>query len=103
MPDFRLYRAIAAIVQHKGALQIEKDLHTGLSPRQLRRLFEFYVGDSAKKFSQIVRFQNLLLASPSAAMLKQEKVFFDLGYYDQAHFIKEFKRFYGTSPRRALG
>lgn len=101
--DVRLYQAIEIILNNFGALDIEKDLNTGISPRQLRRLFEFYIGDTAKTFSKVVRFQNILRAKPSSQSLRQNKLFFDVGYYDQAHFIKEFKNFYGVTPSKAFG
>ncbi len=100
--DNRLYNAINIILQKRGVLNIETDLDTGISPRQLRRLFEFYIGDSAKTFSKVVRFQNILHAKPSVQSLRQNKLFFDNGYYDQAHFIKEFKSFYGITPTQAF-
>lgn len=100
--DNRLYEAVGIILRNYGVLDVEKDLNTGISSRQLRRLFEFYIGDSAKTFSQVVRFQNILRAKPSAQSLRQNKLFFDVGYYDQSHFIKEFKNFYGVTPARAF-
>ena len=100
--DNRLYNAIHIILQKRGVLNIETELDTGISPRQLRRLFEFYIGDSAKTFSKVVRFQNILRAKPSVQSLRQNKLFFDNGYYDQAHFIKEFKSFYGITPTQAF-
>lgn len=101
--DNRLYEAIGIILKNYGVLNIEKGLDTGISARQLRRLFEFYIGDSAKTFSKVVRFQNILRAKPSRQSLRQNKLFFDAGYYDQAHFIKEFKNFYGVTPGKAFG
>ena len=101
--DGRLYDAINIILQNRGLVDVEKELHTGISPRQLRRLFEYYVGDTAKTFAKVVRYQNILKAKPSAQSLRQNKLFFDAGYYDQAHFIKEFKNFYGVTPGKAFG
>ncbi|RFS17837.1 helix-turn-helix domain-containing protein [Emticicia sp. C21] len=101
--DNRLYNAISIILQNFGVLNIETDLNTGISSRQLRRLFEFYIGDTAKTFAKVVRFQNILRAKPSSQSLRQNKLFFDAGYYDQAHFIKEFRNFYGVSPGKAFG
>ena len=101
--DARLYGAIEIILQKSGVVDIESDLNTGISSRQLRRLFEFYIGDSAKTFSKIVRFQNILKAKPSSQSLRQNKLFFNVGYYDQAHFIKEFRNFYGVTPGKAFG
>ena len=101
--DNRLYQAINIILKNFGALNVETDLNTGISPRQLRRLFEYYIGDTAKTFSKVVRFQNILRAKPSSQSLRQNKLFFDVGYYDQAHFVKEFKNFYGVTPGKAFG
>jgi Helix-turn-helix domain len=100
--DNRFYEAMQVILTKSGVVNVEKDLDTGISSRQLRRLFEFYIGDTAKTFSKVVRFQNILRAKPSLQSLRQNKLFFDLGYYDQAHFIKEFKNFYGVTPGKAF-
>jgi hypothetical protein len=101
--DDRFYNALGLILQNSGVLNIETDIDTGLSSRQLRRLFEYYVGDTPKTFSKVVRFQNILRAKPSQQSLRENKLFYDSGYYDQAHFIKEFKNFYGVTPSRAFG
>ena len=101
--DSRFKNALNIILKNFGVVNVQSDLDVGLSQRQLRRYFEYYVGDTAKTFSQVVRFQNILNAKPSTQSLTQNKVFFDLGYYDQAHFIKEFKNFYGVTPNKAFG
>jgi hypothetical protein len=101
--DSRLYNAIGIILKKSGVLSIEQELDTGISHRQLRRLFEFYIGDTPKTFSKVVRFQNILRAKPSTQSLQQNKLFSDSGYYDQTHFIKEFKTLYGVTPSRAFG
>lgn len=101
--DNRLYESINIIIEKFGVLNIETDLATGISPRQLRRLFQFYMGGTAKTFSNVVRFQNILRAKPSEQSLRKNKLFFDVGYHDQSHFIKEFKTFYGITPSKAFG
>lgn len=100
--DNRLFAALDIVLKKRGNLSIEHDLDVGLSKRQLRRLFDFYVGTNAKSISKIIRFQTLLNAKPSASSLKQNKIYFDLGYYDQAHFIREFKQFFGATPNQAF-
>jgi AraC-like DNA-binding protein len=101
-PDHRFYNAMHIILEQRGMVNIERDLNTGISPRQLRRLFEFYIGDTAKTFSKIVRFQHLLHTNPSTLYLRKHKLFFESGYYDQAHFIKEFKTLFGLTPAKAF-
>lgn len=100
--DGRLYDAIEIILNKQGVVDIEQDLKTGISQRQLRRLFDFYIGDSAKTFSKVVRFQNILRAKPSSESLRKNKVFYDSGYFDQSHFIKDFKTLYGLTPSKAF-
>ncbi len=99
--DDRVLDAMKVILEQRGQIPVAQ-LDTGLSPRQLRRRFHFYLGDSAKTFTKVVRFQQFLQAKPSRQALKQDKLFYDVGYYDQAHFIKEFKHFYGITPNQAL-
>jgi hypothetical protein len=100
--DSRFQNALNIILHQSGMVNVQTELNTGLSPRQLRRYFEHYIGDTAKTFSQVVRFQNILNAKPSAQALRHNKIFYDLGYYDQAHFIKEFRNFYGVTPSHAF-
>lgn len=100
--DQRFFNALNLIFQKKGLLTTEKELNTGLSPRQLRRVFNFYIGTTSKRFSNVVRFQCILNAKPSKQSLKKSKLYFDLGFYDQAHFIKNFKTFYGITPSEAF-
>lgn len=98
--DNRFFCALQTILKSKGLICIEKDLNNGVSSRHLQRLFNFYIGDTAKSFCRIVRFQNLLKIDPSIKLIKSEKLFYDFGYYDQTHFIKEFKLFYGKTPAK---
>ncbi len=100
-PDFRFFSATDKIFKNSGNLNVETDLNTGISPRQLRRLSKYYLGDSVKTFCKVVRFQNALQqhSNPNG---RNEYSFLDYGYYDQAHFIKEFKSMYGLTPKNAL-
>lgn len=100
--DPRFYDAVNVILKKSGVVDLKKDLNTGISARQLRRLFQYYIGDSAKTFSQVVRFQNIFRAKPSSQSLRENKLFFGEGYYDQSHFIKEFRNFYGVTPSQAF-
>lgn len=100
--DHRFLDSLNLIFKKKGYLDTGKDLNTGLSPRQLRRVFNFYIGTTAKSFSNVVRFQHILNSKPSRQSLKENKLYFDVGFFDQAHFIKNFKTFYGVTPSEAF-
>lgn len=100
--DKRLRNAIFLVLKNHGDLNLSSDIDTGISPRQLRRLFEFYVGDTPKVFSKIVRFQYFfqLLSSHNGAPYNH--IFLDAGYYDQPHFNNEFRSLFGLTPTQAL-
>lgn len=100
--DLRFFNSLKLIFQNNGFLDIEKDLNTGLSPRQLRRIFNFYIGTTPKAFSNVVRFQYILNAQSLNNSLREKKIYFDVGFFDQAHFIKHFKTFYGVTPSEAF-
>ena len=98
MTDPRFYNALAAVIQNRGKVEVEQ-LDTGISPRQLRRLFDYHVGAGAKTFSRVVRFQNVLATMSGT---NDTHAWLDFGYHDQAHFIKEFREFYGITPGKIL-
>lgn len=100
--DERFYTAINKILLKHGNIDVEAELSTGLGPRQLRRKFNYYLGTSAKAFANVVRFQHILKAKPSLQSLRDNKLYFDVGFFDQAHFIKSFKTFYGVTPSVAF-
>ena len=100
--DDRFFDAVSMIYSNPAIDHIQKTISTGISSRQLRRLFEIYVGTSIKTFSKVVRFQYVLGASPSLNSLRSNKPYFDAGYYDQSHFIKDFTQFSGLTPTNAL-
>ena len=66
----------------------------GLSARQLRRLTQLYLGLSPRGFARVLRFQNTLQAMNSAS----NKSAWADHYYDQPHFIREFKNLSGLTP-----
>lgn len=87
----------------QGGLRIkELEKMTGYTSRWLNMKFEERLGISPKDISSIVRFQKyyqVLLSNPTGFF--RNKHFFD-DYHDEAHFIKEFKRFTGWPPARLM-
>jgi AraC-like DNA-binding protein len=71
---------------------------TGLPPRALQRLFREYVGVTPKWVLRRVRLHEAaerMAERPDAAWAA---LALDLGYFDQAHFIHDFKAVVGRSP-----
>jgi len=101
-PDKRIYNAINILLSSHGNINLKSDIDTGISPRQLRRLFEFYVGDTPKVFSKVVRFQYFFQLLFSEKDYAYNTLFHEAGYYDQPHFNKDFKIFFGLTPGEAL-
>ncbi|MDJ1505335.1 helix-turn-helix domain-containing protein [Xanthocytophaga agilis] len=89
------------ILKSKGQIEIKTlEQKTGYSKRYLSLLFNEYIGMSPKTLAAIVRFQQfyqLWARTSSSAFYKEELYKY---YYDQSHFIKDFKRFTGYSPVR---
>lgn len=100
--DPRVLEAVDMIVQTAGVSSLESTLPPGISSRQLRRLFSFYIGDSPKTFSKVVRFQQILQSTHAPEGVRRNKSYLDAGYYDQAHFIREFKSLYGLTPAKVF-
>jgi len=92
-------RICTSIVEQSGQLRID-DLafHAGFSTRQLRRLFLEQVGLSPKHFCRVIRFQSSLSRLSKRGRADWVQVAVDCGYYDQAHFINEFRQFSGYTP-----
>jgi AraC-like DNA-binding protein len=61
--------------------------------RQINQYFNQQFGLSLKAYCNILRFQ------ASLSHIKEGKLFPQLDYYDQSHFIKEIKKFSGVSPK----
>jgi AraC-like DNA-binding protein len=69
----------------------------GISSRYLQKLFLQYTGLTPKLYNKIHRFQrSLRLVSQNDLSLTS--IAYDCGYFDQSHFIREFKSFTGYTP-----
>jgi len=70
-----------------------------MTHRSLDRQVKDRIGFSPKKLSRILRFNKVFHAMHSPAELDLSLDFHQFGYYDQAHFIKEFQTFAKLSPQ----
>ena len=68
------------------------------SPRSLQRLFREYVGVTPKWVLQRVRLHEAAERMADGDSDCAAALALDLGYFDQAHFIKDFKAIVGRSP-----
>lgn len=75
---------------------------SGYSQKQAIHHFKKHVGLNPKAFQRIVRFGEILAAVKEKETVSWSKIAADCAYYDQSHFIREFKAFCGYSPRKFL-
>ena len=71
-----------------------------VSERQLERRFRARVGVTPKRFATLRRFERAVALAAEARSLTAVAV--DAGYYDQSHFIRDFRRFAGGKPGDVL-
>ena len=74
-----------------------------VSPRHLERLFARELGFPPKAVQRVLRFQRALaglMTSPDEPLSSLASA---TGYFDQAHFIRDFKQFTGGIPRGYRG
>jgi methylphosphotriester-DNA--protein-cysteine methyltransferase len=75
---------------------------TGFSTRRFIELFKKHVGMTPKLFCRVRRFQNVLRQIASGKSVNWTGVALDGGYFDQAHFIHDFRAFSGINPSKYL-
>jgi AraC-like DNA-binding protein len=81
-------------------LSLAGELHT--NSRTLQRRFKSIIGLTPKQYAEIVRFTKLfdfLMSNEKVSLLEKLHA---LGYYDQAHAIRAFKKYAGFSPRKII-
>jgi len=84
-------------INQGNALIAETIQDIGKSHRQIERLFKRCVGMTPKKYARIIRVENARKQLKNKSCSYTEVGEF-AGFYDQAHFIKEFKSIIGLSP-----
>ena len=97
LPDIPIEEIIKSLHVSRGSVNVHemaKDYYFSLS--KLERNFKHLVGLTIKQYAKIVRLQQVLKLYPEAGNFTDH--IFDLGYFDQAHFSKEFKLFTGSAP-----
>lgn len=75
---------------------------TCFSERSLERHFKKRMGMSPKTYLRICRFNAVKARLDQKADCSWQELAFNSGYYDQSHFIKEFKHFSGRTPGEYL-
>lgn len=75
---------------------------TGITQKHLITLFKKHVGLPPKLFARISKFQKVIQLVEQQQMIDWTSLAYECGYYDQAHFIREFRSFSGINPSSYL-
>jgi transcriptional regulator GlxA family with amidase domain len=67
-------------------------------PKHLGSLFRAHVGLTPKAYARVFRFRRSVDLVQKGARLDWARVAMACGYYDQAHFNREFREFAGMTP-----
>jgi len=95
---------VEMLLRTKG--QVSIDILAGqlnTSRRQLERKFFLAIGLRPKQLSKIIRLQATLKVMEQKQFASLTALAHENGYFDQAHFIKDFREFTGMSPRQFYG
>ncbi|MEO1032123.1 MAG: helix-turn-helix domain-containing protein [Bacteroidota bacterium] len=98
---FKGQDAVQLIIKDQGKTnlkEIRNDI--GISERSLERYFKAKIGLSPKYFSRIIRFSHIFKLAKSDNKMDWLDIVFLSGFYDQSHFIKNFKEFTGEDPSK---
>lgn len=116
LEHFLMKQTVAPLVQHPAvafALKKFEDFpgmvaisdvteQISLSPRRFIQVFKEEVGLTPKRYCRIRRFQEVLKLIGSGQQVDWTDVAMACGYFDQAHFIHDFRSFSGLNPTTYL-
>jgi AraC-like DNA-binding protein len=71
-----------------------------LCRKQFERIFAKHVGISPKQYLKIIRFQFAIFQKQKNSDLNMTELSYESGYFDQSHFINDFKSLSGLTPRQ---
>ena len=91
----------SAVVATHGTVPISDiGVAARASSTYVAKRFKAVVGVTPKRLARSYRFSSAVLAIDVAAPIDWGDVAADAGYFDQAHFVREFREFTGLTPTR---
>jgi len=94
-----IHFCISNIIHSDGLASVDKLANKCfLSVRQFERKFKEHAGFTPKFYTRLIRFQSAMKRYGSNFNSLTD-IAYDCGYYDQSHFIHEFKAFSGYHPK----
>lgn len=91
--------AVSVLAESRGEARIEDLCRSlGVSRKHLGNLFRAHIGLTPKVYARMFRFRRAIDLVQRGQRLDWARVAMACGYYDQAHFNREFREFAGMSP-----
>lgn len=95
---------VETILTANGQLSVEElSRQTNINRRQLERKFASAIGLSPKQLSKTIRLQATLNMLLNKKFTSLTALAYENDYYDQAHFIRDFKDLTGLTPKEFYG
>lgn len=95
----RIGRMLERIAQDTSIVSVDDVIAmSGLNKRGLQRLFQRYVGVGPKWVIQRYRLHEAIAQVQAGKMLSWTALALELGYFDQAHFVRDFRQLVGMAP-----
>ena len=92
---------VEAIAADRSVTRVEQIVaRWGISERSLERLFRRYVGASARWVIKRYRIYEALERVSSSTQPDWADLAQEIGYFDQAHFINDFRKLVGCAPAK---
>lgn len=102
--DHIVKSTIETIFNANGLFSVnEFSKNNNINRRQLARKFSSTIGLSPKQLAKTIRIQTILKALLNDEISSLTYLAYENEYFDQAHFIKEFKEFTGLTPKEFFG
>jgi AraC-like DNA-binding protein len=102
--DSTIDHASRLVIAVQGRVRIETLVrNSNLSASQFQRRFAAQVGMTPKLFARTIRFDRALFARRKAPNRLWTDIIHELGYFDQAHFIRECRAFASLPPSSLVG
>ncbi len=90
---------VAKICQQQGNIQIQQlERYSGYTSRTIQRQFLAETGQTPKAFCRAIRCQSAVYNINHSPALTFSNLAFELGFSDQSHFLREFKKLVSATP-----
>jgi AraC-like DNA-binding protein len=100
--DFERISGIVGLIRKtRGNVRVEQLASFAcLGKKQFERTFSSHIGMTPKNYLKTIRMQAAIYSKSKREPVSLTELAFESGYYDQSHFIHDFKTMTGYTPRQ---